>query len=63
MDWQVSCKWKEICKKELSSLILTSIYPCSILAGCVDAPRGYGGSRGESTPRVADSASTKIIGK
>jgi hypothetical protein len=54
--------------KEVSSSILTPIYPCPMLVGCVDAPGGYSGSRRESTPchastrtepNVVDSASTK----
>jgi hypothetical protein len=37
------------CKKEVSSSIITPIYPFPMLAGCVDAPRGYRCSRQEST--------------
>jgi hypothetical protein len=46
------------CKNEVSSSILTPIYPCPMLAGCVDAPGGYRGSRRESTPCHASTRTT-----
>jgi hypothetical protein len=65
MDWQVSCKWKEICKNEVSCSILTPIYLCSILAGWVVAPRVIVVVNGDQPrvtrvrePRVVDSPST-----